>query len=555
MTSFRPYEGHDYLDADGVDAFLDHLAEAAPDWVEVQVIGHARGGRPIRLVTVGATDGPPAADRPAFWLDGGTHATEWTGVMSCLFTLSRWVGALLDGDATLRSWFREHVAFVVPCISPDGLQATVHGTPAFRSTLRPPRASTVRQGFEAWDLTGDGQVRWMRWKHPAGSWVPVEGHALAMRPRTVDDDPADAWFLAPEGRIVDHDGTRWVQAPLQHGLDLNRNFPVDWSPFSMFGMDAGDFPGSEPESRALLDAVAQRPNIAAGVTNHTFTGCLLAPPGRKDTPIGAADLQLMQRLAHDAVEGTGYRVYKVYPEFMYDPEKPIIGTWDDTLQSTFGIVAYTLELWDPYTWAGKPVDKPVDMWSDPDPAVMEALVDQAVREGAYQPWTPFHHPQLGDIEVGGIDDLRTVRNPPTALLPAECERGFTVADRIRRALPRVEARLHVERDGDLAVVTLELENLGALSTASLKRAEQVGTAPAVRARVVASDGQSVVHGPVEQELPHLDGWFKAGFDRSSLYPSLGARGNRAVARWTIRGGGEVTVAWQAGRAGRGEVSA
>ncbi len=479
MTTFRPYEGHDYLDADGVDAFLDHLAEAAPDWVVVQEIGHSRGGRPIRMVTVGAMDGPPADDRPAFWLDGGTHATEWTGVMSCLFTLSRWVGALLDDDGTLRRWFREHVAFVVPCISPDGLQATVHGTPAFRSTLRAPRPSTVRQGFEAWDLTGDGQVRWMRWKHPAGSWVPVEGHVLAMRPRTVDDDPDDAWFLAPEGRIVNHDGTRWVAAPLQ----------------------------------------------------------------------------LMQRLAHDAVEGTGYRVYKVYPEFMYDPDKPIIGTWDDTLQSTFGIVAYTLELWDPYTWAGRPIDKPVDMWSDPDPAVMEALVDQAVREGAYQPWTPYRHPQLGDVEVGGIDDLRTVRNPPTALLPAECERGFTVADRIRRALPRVEARLHVERDGDLAVVTLELENLGALSTASLRRAEQVGTAPAVCARVVASDGQSVVHGPVEQELHHLDGWFKAGFDRSSLYPSLGARGNRAVARWTVRGSGAITVAWQAGRAGRGEVSA
>jgi hypothetical protein len=554
MTTLQPYEGHDYLDADGVDAFLDHLAEAAPEWVEVEVVGRTRGDRPIRLVTVAARDGAPAQARPAFWLDGGTHATEWTGVMSCLFTLSRWVQRLLDGDPATQAWFRAHTAYVVPCISPDGLQATVHGTPAFRSTLRPPRGSTVRQGFEAWDLSGDGQVRWMRWRHPAGSWVPVEGHVLAMRPRTVDDDPADAWFLAPEGRIVNHDGVRWVEAALEHGLDLNRNFPVDWSPFSMFGMDAGDFPGSEPESRAILDAVAARPTIAAAVTNHTFTGCLLTPPGRKDTPLPASDLGMMQRLAHDVVEGTGYRVFKVYPEFMYDLDKPIIGTWDDTLCVTFGIAAFTLELWDPYTWAGVPVDKPVDMWSDPDPTVMQALVDRAVADGAYQPWTPFVHPQLGDVEVGGIDDLRTVRNPPVSLLPSECERGFTVADRVRRALPRVEVQLEVERDGDLAVVSLHLENLGALPTSSLRRAEQIGTAPAVRAELVLGEGQQLVHGPAEQALEHLDGWFKSGFDRSSLYPSLHARGHRGVARWTVRGPGPVRVRWAGGRGGAGEVA-
>ena len=63
--------------------------------------------------------------------------------------------------------------------------------------------------------------------------------------------------------------------------------------------------GSEPESRAVLDAVAARPNIGSAVTNHTFTGCLLAPPGRKDSPLPASDVKRMQRLALDAVQGTG----------------------------------------------------------------------------------------------------------------------------------------------------------------------------------------------------------------------------------------------------------
>lgn len=552
-ASFRPYLGDRYLDADGVDAFVDHLAEAAPDWVAVETVGTSRQGRPIRLVTVGARASDPEAParKPTFWLDAGTHATEWTGVMAALFTLSRWVEGLLAGDAALVGSFTESTACVLPLISPDGLHATMHGTAPMRSTLRPPRGSTVRQGFAPGDLDGDGLIRWMRWRHPAGSWVPLEGHRFGMRPRTVDDDPADAFFLAKEGSFVAWDGLRWVEAPLEHGLDLNRNFPVDWAPFSMFGMDSGDFPGSEPESRAVLEAVAARPNLAAALTNHTYTGCLLTPPAQQDCPLPAADTARMQRLAHDLVEGTGYRVFKVYPEFMYDPKKPIIGTWDDTLSSTFGICAYTLELWNPYAWAGTEMTDPVAMFRDPPAEVIGALLDACEREGAFCDWQPFDHPQLGPVELGGVDELRTIRNPPEPLLAAECVRGFTVADRLRKALPRVEARLQVEDLGAARQLTLVLENHGALSTASLDRAEAIGTAPAVRAEVVLGEGQVLLDGPAERHLDHMDGWMLAGFDRNPFYPGLPARGHRAVARWTVTGEGPVSVRWRAGRAGEG----
>ena len=556
---FTPYRGDRYLDADAVDAFVDTLAEAAGDWVTVQTIGTSRQGRPLRLVTVGWRGDHPDApgERPAFWLDAGTHATEWTGVMAALYTLSSWVEALLAGDEATMSSFRDTTAFVLPLISPDGLHATMHGTPPLRSTLRPPRASTVRHGFAPADLTGDGVVRWMRWRHPAGSWVPIEGHPVGMRPRTVDDDPSDAWFLAAEGRFVAWDGVRWVAAPLEHGLDLNRNYPVDWKPFSMFGMDAGDFPGSEPESRAVLSAVQERPHIAAALTNHTYTGCLLTPPGRRDTPLPGADIARMQRLATDLVQGTGYRVFKVYPEFMYDPDKPIIGTWDDTLSTTFGIAAYTLELWNPYGWAGTELDDPVSMFRDPDPDVIRALLDQCVAEGAHHPWTPFHHPQLGPVELGGVDELRTVRNPPEALLPEECARGYVIAERLRKSVPRVTGSLAVAELGGqgpdrVRRLELVLENLGALSTASLDQGEVVGTAPAVRAEVVLGEGQELLDGPTERALHHLDGWMRHGFGRNPFYPGLPGRGHRAVASWTVRGEGTLTVTWHAGRAGTGQ---
>ncbi|MEM6930772.1 MAG: M14 family zinc carboxypeptidase, partial [Myxococcota bacterium] len=502
-------------------------------------IGDRRGGNPD--------------ERPALWLDGGTHAIEWTGVMSAVASASTWVGGLLHGDAALTRAFRHHTVYVAPCVSPDGLQATMEGHPPFRSTLRPPRPGTVRVGFESADIDDDGVVGWMRWRHPAGPWIAEADNPVLMRPRTLDDDPSEAWFLAPEGRFLHWDGVRYVDAPLALGLDLNRNFPVDWSPFSMFGMDAGDYPGSEPESRALLDAVSARPHIAAAVTNHTYTGCLLCPPGRKDSPISAGDLGRMHRLAKDLVAGTGYQVYKVYPEFMYDPDKPIIGTWDDTLSAVFGIAAFTLELWDPFGWAGLEPADPTAMWRDPDHTRIKAVLDKIVAEGAARPWRAFSHPQLGEVELGGIDYARTVRNPPEALLAEECRRGHTVADRLRRALPSVTTTVETRRiDGGLVEVVAHFENRGALSTSGLQRAIDIGAAPPVRAELV---GAEPVSGDVHQSLPHLAGWFRAGFDRSPVYPDLGGASPRVAARWVVRGDdlARVRVDWWAGRAGRGSL--
>ncbi|MFT5682163.1 MAG: hypothetical protein ACI8RZ_003081 [Myxococcota bacterium] len=553
--SWKPFGGEDYWDFDAVSAWCQAMVAAHPGWVRLEEVGKSRHGRPMMLLTFGRQDGH-TEERPAFWLDAGTHAAEWTGVMSALYTMSRWIEGVEDGS--LSDWFSSHTCYVMPCVSPDGFQAMHDGLPFLRSTLRPPRPGTVRSGMSPSDIDGDGEIRWMRWRHPAGPWIPDATCPIMMRPRTVDDDSADAFFVCTEGELIAWDGVKWIAASREFGLDLNRNFPVDWKPFSMFGMDSGDFPGSEPESQAILRAFADRPNIASAVTNHTYTGCLLAPPASDDSPLPDSDIAMMSRLAHDAVEGTDYKVYKVYPEFMYDPKKPTIGTWDDTMSCTFGVAGYTLELWDPYRWAGLTDVAPLDMFRNPDMKVIRAILDKCIAEGLYEPWTPFDHPQLGAVEIGGIDYMHTVRNPPTPLLPKECERGFAVADRVRRAVPSVSATLEVTAlSKQITQVRLVLENLGALPTSGLAIGESLGVSPSVSASLVVADGTELLEGPAEKALHHLDGWLSglSGFGRNPIYPSLAGRGHRAVVTWLVRGSGSVTVRWIAGRGGVGEASA
>ena len=41
------------------------------------------------------------------------------------------------------------------------------------------------------------------------------------------------------------DGEKLTSAPFHYGFDLNRNFPGNWAPFSMFGMNGVDYPLKE----------------------------------------------------------------------------------------------------------------------------------------------------------------------------------------------------------------------------------------------------------------------------------------------------------------------
>lgn len=266
--SHTPYAGGDYLDFDAVLAECRALADWLPDWVAHSTIGETARGRPIPLLTLGRQDGR-TEDRPGFWLDAGTHAAEWTGVMAALYAAGRWCTDLAANDAAALDWFAQHTVYVVPCISPDGFEAMLDGAPFLRSTLRPPPVDAPHSGLVPRDMDGDGAVRWMRWRHPAGPYVADPDVPLFMRPRRLEDDPREAWFVAEEGELVDWDGHRWTPAPREHGLDLNRNFPSHWAPFEMFGMDSGLYALDAPESRAIVDTFAARPRIAAAVSNHT----------------------------------------------------------------------------------------------------------------------------------------------------------------------------------------------------------------------------------------------------------------------------------------------
>jgi len=554
MTRWSPYQGEHYLSWSQIEDWCRDTAAACPDWVSLTTVGETREGRPILFLKIGLQDAH-IDDRPGFWLDAGTHAAEWTSVMSALYTVSRWVEGLRAGHASEDTFFRAHTAYVMPCIAPDGYHALMDGAPFIRSTLRPDPSGAPRIGFAPQDLTGDGGVRWMRWKHPAGGFVPDDDEPMFMRPRQLKDRPEDAYFFCLEGQFLNWDGARWTQAAREFGIDLNRNFPAHWAPFTMFGMDGGIFSLSEPESRAVVDTFSAYPRIGAAVTNHTYTGCILTQPYREDTPLPDGDVLLMERIAQQAVEGTGYRVFRTYPDFAYDKKTSIVGVWSDTLSTVFGVPGYTLELWDPFEHAGVQIEKPAEFFTTPDPELIRQVISAFGKDPKNcQPWVSFEHPQLGPVEIGGIDYMRTVRNPPDALLAEECRKGHAIAQSVRSALPKVQATVEVTPEGTLTHLRLVMENLGFTSTSGLAHGAKLPVTPAVSAALDCQGGCSLVHGAAEQTLEHMNGWGSASpGGPHSVYPSLPAQGHRSIADWWVRGGGTAVVRWSGGRGGAGVI--
>ena len=98
----------------------------------------------------------------------------------------------------------------------------------------------------------------------------------------------------------------------------------------------------------------------------------------------------------------------------------------------------------------------------------------AKRTPTITPWQSFDHPQLGTVEIGGLNYMKTIRNPPEQELQNECEKGFLVADRVRQTLPHVAIETRVHSLGNRRYqLEFQLTNLGYLSTAGLSHAESL----------------------------------------------------------------------------------
>jgi hypothetical protein len=522
---------------------LQRMATDHPDLCDLQVLGRSHEGRELWIATVTNTATGPHDEKPAVWLDGNIHASEVTASVALLHLVET-LCTRHGHDERITRALDARTFYVVPRVNPDGAELALAEVPfVVRSTPRPWPRAEQRPGLVAGDVDHDGRSLQMRVPDPNGTWKPHPAIPKLLVPREPDEDgPGPYYRLLREGLVEGYDGVTIPAAPPKAGIDSNRNFPYQWRRWPEgpgFGWGHGDYPTSEPEVRAVVQGVVDRPNIGIYFAQHTYSGVILRPySDRPDDELPSVDKWTYDELGRRATEITGYPYLGVWDGFRYDPKDVITGVADDWAYDQRGLFAWTTEFWNPLTAAGIEDPHPIEWYREhslDDELKLLAWVEEHVPEG-YVDWYPFEHPQLGRVELGGWNAAAAFRNPPPHLLEAEVAPHTELAVFQALCLPELRWReTGFERLGEETwQVQVVVENAGWLPTNVTRRAVDARVASPVEAVLRLPEGASLVDGDARRELGHLGGRALRRSSVGTFGPPHDGTDDRAAARWTVR---------------------
>jgi len=454
--SFDDYHGYTE-----VVRYLNQVAAAYPEIAGLEEIGRSHFGRPILVLAItnkktGATlesrlaplTGPstvPAAGpalpasatKPGHWICGSTHGNEFTGTEVCLYIIDRLLEGY-DSDPAIKALIDRAVFYICPVVNPDGHFNSLERGISQRANSRlrdDDRDGLVNEDGPD-DLDDDGVIAQFRFRDPKGRFVVDEADPrLMVRLGNEEKTTRPTYSVVNEDRDNDRDGRRGEDP--EAGIDINRNFPLKWFKDDGTPGGTGDFPASSPEVKAFVDFFLAHRNILLGQNYHTSGGFTFRPMGSaphstlhpKDVAVldfimGKRYLEIIGEEVPEAWKAPedldkfkaalaggknksaaargyefprGWRVsYDELTERQYG-----YGLSTDWEYREHGSFSITTELWNQNKdIPGFPALPAGASMADRQRALLK-FQDERYGGRLFIPWRPFHHPELGDGEIGG----------------------------------------------------------------------------------------------------------------------------------------------------------
>ena len=544
-----------YYKYDELEKNLKYFSEKYPELCDLESICVTEENRNVYAMTITNKKTGAALDKPAFHIDGNTHAGEVTGSMAAMHAID----VLLTGygeDKVITKILDRMTIYVVPRISPDGAETYLTTPYSIRSVNRV--HNPEKGGIRSEDLDGDGVIRMMRIPTPYGAWKKDKDDSSIMAKRDPGDADGEFYDIYAEGNFEAFDGDENLKEKKEDwSLDFNRNYPYGWFPENRQA-GAGKYPLSNPETKAMADWIIEHPNIGGVSTNHTSGGIILYPPGtRPSTAVSEKDINQFIEIANMGKEELGYEPLNIYDSFISDPANYDSGAFDDWCYQSQGIVAYTVELWDLAKRVGVPL-----VWnarnkeSAQDELKRFVACMKWVKENApeyYEDWKPFHHETFGDVEIGGFNFKFSQQNPPESFLNGVLEQMTRFMIRFAQSMPRltIDTFTSEKVSDDIYKVTAVVGNLGYLPTNLTEEAKKLNISKEVE---VTISGGKVVSGLEKTKIGNLEGYGSTSTG-TNFYGNISTDYNakaRKKLTWVVqaKSGVEITVSCAQEKSGK-----
>lgn len=519
------------LDQRDLQLAMARLATEHPTLVTVVPVGESRGKRRIEALRVAGGELSPG--RPALLIVANIDGPlVWTSALALDHV--RELASRYASDARVKAMLDSTTLYVIPRVDADAAEARF-ATPLVEEAASGSGIDDDRDGRQGEDppadVDADGVIAWMRVPDPLGEWMldPLDARASLKADRAKGQ--RGAFKLVREGRDADKD-ERASEDQAQDTV-LNSNFPQGWLEH---GANSGRFATDEPGARALCEFVLLHRDITAVLTYGMLDNVADKPKTEAKTPrlsanpsdgIPEADAAALAELGKRftsvgrAVKGSGKDA----------------GTFQAWAQAQRGLWTVNVNPWsipldesapkkDVDTSAAPkkegdsaaPSKKADDKETPSDEVKRLRWIDAKAEVTRFIPWKKFAHPELGEVEIGGLAPYATIEPPDQERVEIAAKNTEAVLQ-LAEMLPRT--RLVEWKAKDLGAGLWQIE--GALVNDSVL---PFASAMAQRAEVVR---------PARVTLTLPKGATLLAGNKQELVRDLPGSGGRKEFRWIVRG--------------------
>ncbi len=425
-----------YKTPNQVLSWIKQIEGTHPGVVSSTILASSPGERPLHLIRIGKDPDSKMGTNPSIFVGANFEGNRPLATEGAIFLAE----TILSDPANFESlnWY------IVPMGNPDAA-AKFFEVPLYEDSRNDHPTNddkddlTDEDGVN--DLNGDGWITSMRLVHPDGEWISSETDPRLMRKADPKKGEQGVYQIYTEGSDDDGDGLYNEDGP--GGTNVGINFP---QLFQHYTADGGKFPGSTPESYAIMKYVFDHPDIAMIVSFGSTNWCYTPPKGGRKGEADLSKIRLSERQArrYNLDASRTYTLTELVE--IFKAENPQSNIDESMIAGMLGLGAAlnpqegdllfyekyaseyktflkeqgadedriepapakdgSFELWG-YFQVGVPVFS-MDLWglSKKDSgSVEEAMldfVDSQPGNSGFAKWEAYDHPTLGEVEIGGF---------------------------------------------------------------------------------------------------------------------------------------------------------